>query len=186
MQHFNIERKIIIPEKVEIAIEPLRNGKKVIVKGPKGVIEKSFDRLIVNVEKENDTVTIFSYFGKKKQASMVGTINGHLNNMIKGVQEGYKYTVRIISSHFPATAEIKKDAVLIKNLYGRKDPINVPISFPKDVNIRIREEEFIDITGIDKEKVSQMAGLLAEKSRLRGKKAKDPTRFQDGLYVVES
>jgi len=89
--------------------------------------------------------------------------------------------VQIITSHFPATVEVQKEILLIKNLYGRRDPIRVPV----DPSITTKVEgDLVIFTGINKEKVAQAATRLAESTRLRGKRGKDPTVFQDGLYVV--
>jgi large subunit ribosomal protein L6 len=184
MSQYHTERIVEIPEGVEITSEPLTHGKKIFVKGPKGTLEREFDRLRVQIHIEDEKVRIENYFADKSAISMAGTIAGHIKNMIKGVTKGFKYTVRIITSHFPVTCEIQNDVILVKNLYGRRDPIRVPRI--EGVDLKIREEEYIDVTGIDIEKVSQQSARLAESSRLRGKKAKDPTRFQDGLYVVES
>ena len=103
--------------------------------------------------------------------------------MIKGVNELYTYQVQVITSHFPATVEVQKSIILIKNLYGRRDPIKVP--YDPSVNIKIKAD-IVTLTGIDKEKVSQVAARLAESSRLRGRRSKDPTVFQDGLYVINT
>ena len=159
----------------------VRGGKHITIKGEKGELERTFDRLTVQILLENNKFTIQSFFGKKAEASMVGTIAGHIKNMMKGVTDGFTYKVRIITSHFPATVEVQKNTILVKNLYGRRDPIRVP--YDSSVKVKV-EGEFVIISGIDIEKVSQTAARLAESTRLRGRRGKDPTVFQDGLYVV--
>lgn len=181
MKHYLIEKTVEIPKKIEAKMTPVRGGYSVHIKGPKGEIEKTFKRLNVRMSLEKNQFLIQSHFGKKKEAAMVGTITGHLNNMIKGVNELYTYKVQVITSHFPATVEVQKNEVLIKNLYGRRDPIRIP--YDSSVNIKIKGD-MVTLTGINKELVSQTAARLAESSRLRGRRSKDPTVFQDGLYVV--
>ncbi len=181
MKHYLVERKVEIPDSIEANMKPIRGGFVVTIKGPKGTVEKTFSRLNVNLTMEDGKFVIQSHFGKKKEASMVGTIAGHLTNMIKGVIELYTYKVQVITSHFPATVEVQKNEVLIKNLYGRRDPIRIPLD--PSVNIKVKSD-LVTITGINKETVSQTAARLAESSRLRGRRSKDPTVFQDGLYVI--
>ncbi|MHA1941627.1 MAG: 50S ribosomal protein L6 [Candidatus Hodarchaeales archaeon] len=181
MKHYLIEKTVEIPEKTEAKMTPIRGGYTVLIKGPKGEIEKTFARLNVGLSLEKKKFIIQSHFGKKKEASMVGTITGHLKNMIKGVNELYTYKVQVITSHFPATVEVRKNEVLVKNLYGRRDPIRIP--YDSSVKIQIKGD-MVTLSGINKEIVSQTAARLAESSRLRGRRSKDPTVFQDGLYVV--
>ncbi len=183
MKYYSIERIVEVPEEVNATITPIRGGKIVSIKGKKGELQRTFQRLRVNLSLNNNKFLIQSYFGRKKEASMVGTITGHINNMIKGVTVGFTYEIRIITSHFPATVEVHKEEILIKNLYGRRDPIRIPTV--KGVNVSVKGE-MVTITGINIEKVSQLAARLAESTRLRGRRSKDPTVFQDGLYVVNS
>ena len=181
MKHYLEERIVEVPENTDVDMKTIRGGFTVSIKGPKGELTKTFSRLNVHMSLKDKTFTIQSHFGKKREAAMVGTITGHLNNMIKGVNELYTYKVQVITSHFPATVEVQKNEVLIKNLYGRREPIRIP--FDPSVNIKIKGD-MVTLTGINKELVSQTAARLAESSRLRGRRSKDPTVFQDGLYVV--
>ena len=183
MKHYAIEKLIEVPENTTSTLTPVREGKTVLIKGPKGELVRTFKRLRVQISLIDKKFIIQSFFGKKAEASMVGTIAGHLTNMIKGVTEGFTYEVRVITSHFPATVEIQEKLIFVKNLYGRRDPIRIP--FDKSVNITVKGD-MVTMTGIDIEKVSQTAARLAEATRLRGRRSKDPTVFQDGLYVVHS
>jgi large subunit ribosomal protein L6 len=181
MKHYSIEKTIEVPENVTATLTSVRGGKTVLIKGPKGELVRTFTRLRVKIFLIDKNFIIQSFFGNKAEASMVGTIAGHISNMIKGVTEGFTYEVRVITSHFPATVEIKEHMILVKNLYGRRDPIRIP--FEESINISVKGD-MVTITGIDIEKVSQTAARLAEATRLRGRRSKDPTVFQDGLYVV--
>jgi len=182
MKHYAIEKTIEVPKDITASMSLIRGGQRVKIKGPKGELSRTFTRLSIHVSLEKNRFVIQSHFGKKVEASMVGTITGHITNMIKGVTEGFTYKVQVITSHFPATVEVQKDIILIKNLYGRRDPISIPFD-NKSLDITIKGD-IVSIAGIDIEKVSQTAARLAEATRLRGRRSKDPTIFQDGLYVV--
>ncbi|MFX1285478.1 MAG: 50S ribosomal protein L6 [Promethearchaeota archaeon] len=183
MKHYEMERIIKVPENVTATLTPVRGGKTVQIKGPKGELLRTFERLTVLISLSDKKFTVQSFFGNKAEASMVGTIAGHISNMIKGVTEGYTYKVRVITSHFPATVEVLENTISVKNLYGRRDPIRIP--YDKAVSVTVKGD-MVTMTGIDIEKVSQTAARLAEATRLRGRQSKDPTVFQDGLYVVPS
>jgi len=182
MKHYSVERVVEIPKDITATLDPVRGGKNVKIKGSKGELERTFKRLQVHFTLESNKFIIQNHFGNKTEAAMVGTIAGHLSNMIKGVTEGFTYKVRIITSHFPATVEVQKNIILVKNLYGRRDPLRIPFD-TKAINISVKGD-IVTMTGIDIEKVSQTASRLAESTRLRGRRSKDPTVFQDGLYVV--
>ncbi|MCK5345646.1 MAG: 50S ribosomal protein L6, partial [Candidatus Heimdallarchaeota archaeon] len=87
MTHFVIEKTVEVPKNIKVDMKQIRGGFTVKIEGPKGNIEKSFTRISVNISYENNKFVISSHFGKKREAALVGTIAGHLNNMIKGVNE---------------------------------------------------------------------------------------------------
>ncbi len=180
---FKKEKIIEIPDNVEITID----NSVVTVKGPRGELKRDFDKMPIYFEFISDKeLKVFTMFGKSREIAMVGTVAGHIQNMIKGVTQGFTYKVKVITSHFPATVKHNKNQnrIEIHNLYGRKDPIVILI--PKDykIDINIQDRDVI-ISGNDIEQVSQLAHRIAESTRLRGKRAKDPTVFMDGLYVYE-
>ncbi|MFW9993071.1 MAG: 50S ribosomal protein L6 [Candidatus Odinarchaeota archaeon] len=174
------QRTVSIPEDVTVEI----NGNEVKVKGPKGELSRQFERISCVIERENDNIVISDYFTKKKQKGVIGTVAGHLNNMIKGVRTGYVYHLKIIFSHFPIEVEHDKKSgkLKIKGLYGYKGMKSVPI--PKDVKLAIEGED-IRVEGVNLEKVSQTAARIQETCRLRGKRKKDDKTFQDGIYVYK-
>ena len=98
MKHYAIERSVEVPETVKATLGSIRGGKTVKIKGSKGELERTFDRLRINLSLDDNKFTIQSHFGYKAEAAMVGTITGHISNMIKGVTEGFTYKVQIITS----------------------------------------------------------------------------------------
>ncbi len=180
---FKKEKIVEIPDNVEITVDKTV----VVVKGPRGELKRDFDKMPIFFDFVSDKeLKVFTMFGKSKDNAMVGTVAGHIKNMIKGVTEGFTYKIKVVTSHFPATVKYnkKENRIEIHNLYGRKDPIRIPIPPDYDVNINIQDRD-VEISGNDIEHVSQLAHRIAESTRLRGKRAKDPTVFMDGLYVYE-
>jgi large subunit ribosomal protein L9e len=76
-------------------------ARKVIAKGPKGTIEKSFRHMPVemkimkqNVKKRKGKfLNIKMYFGGKKQACSVSTLKSLVRNMITGVSDVRIFTL---------------------------------------------------------------------------------------------
>ncbi|HUU78975.1 MAG TPA: 50S ribosomal protein L6 [candidate division Zixibacteria bacterium] len=156
-------------------------GMKVTVTGPKGKLERDFHGEPVQMELKKNKLHLSVAFPRKREQAMLGTIEAHVKNMIVGVTEGYTYKLTIVYSHFPITVEVKPgETVIIKNLYGQRDPRKAKIQ--GNVNVKVEGDEII-VTGINKEHVGQTSANIQEVCKLRGKLHKDPRRFMDGIWL---
>jgi large subunit ribosomal protein L6 len=166
---------IQIPDGVQLTIE----GRKVIVKGPKGTLTRDFSHEAVSLEMNDKTVRIWVQWPRKKESALVGTIRSHIQNMITGVMKGFTYKLKIVFSHFPISAKIKEKTFLIENFTGERSPRKSKII--GDVQVKIQGEDIV-VQGIDLEDVSQTAANIEQSTKVR---RKDPRIFLDGLYVFE-
>ncbi len=173
------ERILEIPENVTITAE---KGL-VTVKGLKVTLTRDFSESGIYITVDEDKVMVSATFPRKWEYAMVGTIHSHIRNMIKGVTEGFEYTLEIVSTHFPATVEVKGKQIHVKNLYGERAPRVVQI-VGDQTKVRSRGEQVI-VSGPNIEDVGQTAASIEQICRLRGKRRKDPTIFLDGVYVSE-
>lgn len=164
-----------VPEDVELSLE----GRKVTVKGPKGTLTRDFSHEPVSIEVNHKTVRIWAEWPRKKEAALVGTLHSHIQNMITGVKKGFTYKVKIVFSHFPISAKLKDQSVLIENFTGERNPRKSKII--GNVIVKIQGEDII-IQGTNLEEVSQTAANIEQATRV---KRKDPRIFLDGLYVYE-
>ncbi|MHA2231276.1 MAG: 50S ribosomal protein L6 [Candidatus Hodarchaeales archaeon] len=181
MPQFVVEEKTIhIPAEVQLEL----NEKAVTVKGPKGELSRGFDRLPVYIDynKDEGHVAIRSFFGRQFERAIVGTVAGHIENMIVGVTKAFEYKLKIISSHFPMTVKRTGDQIEVKNHYGERAAKYAKIV--GNTQMKVVGDDVI-LTGIDKEALGQTAANLQEITRLRGKRRKDPTTFMDGIYLFE-
>lgn len=183
VQLVNVEKEVEIPESVTVKME----NKIVTVKGPKGELKKNFQRFAdVEMKLENDKVTFKAYFITKRKKAKTNNAIGYFENMINGVTKGYRYKSKIVFSHFPITVEpdVKKGKVTIKNLYGGRKPLIVPI-VGKETTVKVDGDDVIT-EGIDKEAVGQTVANMQEICRLRGSRKKDPEVFMDGIWRYEA
>ena len=175
MQAIEISKVIQIPEDVEVTIE----GRKVTVKGVKGTLTRDFSHASISIELDEKTIRIWDEWPRKKEASVVGTIYSHIQNMIIGVRKGFTYKVKIVFSHFPISVKVKDKTVLIENFTGERNPRKSKIV--GNAQVKIQSEDII-IQGVDLEEVSQTAANIEQATKV---KRKDPRVFLDGLYVYE-
>ncbi|ADC70413.1 ribosomal protein L6P [Methanocaldococcus sp. FS406-22] len=170
-----IEERVKIPENVQVEI----NNNEVVVKSEGKELRRKFEHPKIVIKKEGDEVVIFCEYPRRKDKAMVGTIRAHINNMIKGVTEGFTYKLKIRYAHFPMKVSVKGNEVIIENFLGEKHPRRARIM--EGVTVKISGEDVI-VTGIDKEKVGQTAANIEQATRIKGR---DPRVFQDGIYIVE-
>jgi len=166
---------IQVPDDVQLTIE----GRRVTVKGAKGMLMRDFSHAPVQLEIEGKTVKIWVAWPRKKESALVGTIRSHIQNMITGVTKGFTYKLKIVFSHFPISTKVKEKTFLIENFTGERCPRKAKII--GNVQVKIEGEDII-VQGINLEEVSQTAANIEQSTKV---KKKDPRIFLDGLYVFE-
>src|SRR4030043_1379915 len=139
---------IQIPDGVQLTIE----GRRVIVKGPKGTLTRDFSHEPVSLEMNDKIVRIWVQWPRKKESALVGTIRSHIQNMITGVMKGFTYKLKIVFSHFPISVKVQGKTVLIENFTGERRPRRVKII--GDVQVKIETEDIV-VEGLNLEDVSQ-------------------------------
>jgi len=170
-----ISRTIQIPDGVEVNIE----GHKVTVKGGRGTLTRDFSHAAVSLETDGKTVRVWAEWPRKKEASLVGTIDSHIQNMITGVTKGYTYKLKIVFSHFPIAVKVQDKSVIIENFTGERRPRKAKIL--GDVKVKVEPEDVV-VQGSKLEDVSQTAANIECITRVM---KKDPRVFLDGIYVYE-
>jgi large subunit ribosomal protein L6 len=175
MRAIEISETVQVPENVEASLE----GKRFTVKGPKGTLERDFGFAPISLMLEGKEVQIQAKWPRKREASLVGTVRSHIQNMITGVTKGFTYKLKVVFSHFPISVKTKDKNVLIENFTGERSPRKAKII--GSVQVKIQTEDVI-VQGIDIEEVSQTAANIEQATKV---KRKDPRIFLDGLFVYE-
>lgn len=170
-----LEEIVDIPDGVNIEIA----RKKVTVKGGRGVLVRDFWHVPVQIDLLNKQVKVWSGSRRKKDQACVGTISAHIRNMIKGVQQGFTYKLKIVNVHFPITLRTEGRKILISNFLGEKTPRVTEII--GDTKVTVVGDDVL-LTGSDVEAVGQTAANIEDKSRT---KRKDLRKFIDGIYVYD-
>jgi len=110
---------------------------------------------------------------------LLGTYVAHLNNLFRGVKEGFVYKLKICSGHFPMNVSIKNDEFIIKNFIGEKVPRVLKINSDVKVNI---DGEVITIESNNIELAGQTAGSI---EKLSSRTGFDKRIFQQGIFIIE-
>jgi len=180
MRTINANQSVKIPEGIDITV----NKRVIVVKGPRGLLEKNFKHLAVDIYLKGPRVlTVEKWFGTKKELAAVRTICTHVENMIKGVTKGFLYKMRAVYAHFPincVTSE-SNSIIEIRNFLGEKYIRRVKMSPGVTVTNSKQKDELI-VEGNDIEKVSRSAALIQQSTTVKNK---DIRKFLDGLYVSE-
>lgn len=86
--------------------------------------------------------------------AMWGTVRSNLNNMVKGVSEGFEIRLEIKGVGFRAQSNDK----LLTLFLGFSHEIKYAI--PPEINIKCEKQTTIVISGADKQKIGQVAGEI--------------------------
>lgn len=82
MRQIVSNQTVKIPKDVTISAK----SRKITVKGPRGVLTRSFKHLSLDIYMVNKSlIKVEKWFGTKKELASVRTVCSHIENMIKGV-----------------------------------------------------------------------------------------------------
>lgn len=171
-----LTRKVSIPEGVKIDFQ----GTVLIVKGPKGQLERNFWFPQITMAASDDNEVIISTGSDRKMiTAMVGTIAAHVQNMCIGVTRGFEYRMKVVYSHFPIQLKLQGKRLEINNFLGEKKARYADIV--PGVEAKVGNDEVI-LTGINKELVGIVSANIEHATKIRDR---DPRVFQDGIYLVQ-
>ncbi|MFA6098777.1 MAG: 50S ribosomal protein L6 [Patescibacteria group bacterium] len=145
------KKPISIPAGVEVNIQ----AQHVLVKGPKGTLEKDFHHRVIFVKKDSIITVDVSKPEEKRSRELWGLSRVLLANMIEGVTKGYEKKLEINGVGYRASVAGKKIVLIL----GYSHPIEFPI--PEELEAKI-EKNVITISGMDKQMVGQIAAEIRD------------------------
>ena len=162
-----IARKPIkIPEKIKFSI----NENQVVIEGPKGklLFQKQSE---INIKE--DSGKLFVAASNDDFVPMSGTTRALLSNMIKGVSEGWQKKLKLIGVGYRAKANNQNLELTV----GYSQPVIYPI--PEGIEITTPSQTEITISGVDKQKIGQVA------SEIRSIRSPEPYKGKGIRYEDE-
>ncbi len=137
---------ISIPDKVKVNIK----DNSVQVRGPKGELEAPVYEGI-RVEIKDKEIQVHRDSDKKQIRAYHGLIRSLIDNHIKGVTEGYKKTLKMVGTGY----RVQKKGTNLTVTVGLSHPVE--IEAVEGINLDIEGNDTIYVSGIDKQKVGQVA-----------------------------
>jgi large subunit ribosomal protein L6 len=163
------KKPIPLPKGVEVRQE----GNTLTVKGPKGSLSTAVVAGI-GVEIKDNVVQFSRGNDEGKSRSLHGLMRALVANNVQGVTEGFKRELDIVGVGY--RAEVKGREVVFQ--LGYSHPVRFPI--PQGIEIAIDgKTNHITVTGIDKQKVGQVA------AEIRGLREPDPYKGKGIKYSNE-
>ena len=158
-----IGNKIItVPEGVTVEIA---ENNVVTVKGPKGTLVrelpvemKQFSPAI-SFKQEGNEITVVRSSEEKHVKQLHGTTRALLANMIEGVHNGYSKTLEIVGIGY--RGQMKGNTLVLNIGFSHQ----VEIEAEEGVKVETPNPNTIVVSGIDKERVGQMAALIRSKKK---------------------
>ena len=139
------------PVQLPSGVEVKLNGADVTVKGSKGTLELSVvDGIQIN---QDDNVLTFLYESDKFKA-MAGTTRALVNNMVKGVSEGWQKKLVLNGVGYRAKADKKSVNLTV----GLSHPVDYQL--PEGITAETPTQTEIVVSGVDKQAVGQVAAEL--------------------------
>ena len=143
------KQPISLPPKVKVDVK----GQKVQVEGPKGKLNWELPGR-TSIKIEGNTITVSRQDENAQTRALHGLSRALINNMVKGVSDGFVKKLEINGVGFKAAVAGK----VITMSLGYSHPINYNI--PDQVKVTVDENTKITIEGPDKQLVGKVASEL--------------------------
>jgi large subunit ribosomal protein L6 len=162
------KQPISIPPKVKVEVK----GQQVSVEGPKGKLNWQLPRR-TSLKVENGKVVVSRQGDDAQAKALHGLSRALVNNMVRGVSEGFVKKLEIQGVGFKAAVQGKA----VNLSLGYSHPVLYPI--PDQIKVTVEENTKLTIEGPDRQVVGQVA------AEIRGFYPPEPYKGKGVRYVGE-
>lgn len=164
---------IDIPSQVDVTV----NGSTVIVKGPLGQLQQTFNDIVI-IEKQNNQLVLATKDDTKFAKAMSGTTHALLKNMLKGVVSGFEKKLTIFGVGYRANLQ----GTSLNLALGYSHP--VVYDAPQGIKIEVPSQTEIIVKGLNKEMVGQAAAVIRSFRKVERYKGKG-IRYADEVVILK-
>lgn len=143
------KQPVEVPAKVKVSVQ----GNVVSAEGPKGKLQLNLPRL-TSAKVDGGKVTVSRDSETAEAKAMHGLARALVNNMVRGVTDGFQKKLEIQGVGFKAAIQ----GNVINMSLGFSHPILYPI--PAGIKVVVEDNTKISIDGADKETVGRVAAEL--------------------------
>ncbi|MGV9663657.1 50S ribosomal protein L6 [Nocardia niigatensis] len=163
------KKPIPVPAGVEVTID----GQNVTVKGSKGTLSHVVAEPITVVKAESGELEVVRPNDERQNRSLHGLTRTLINNMIEGVTKGYEKKMEIFGVGYRVQAKGSN----LEFALGYSHP--VPVDAPEGITFAVESPTKFSVSGIDKQKVGQIAAVI------HGLRKPDPYKGKGIRYAGE-
>ena len=168
------KQPVVVPSGVTVTVS---KDNQLTVKGPKGELKQTVDRDIT-IEVKDGQVIFNRPTDQIRHRAMHGLYRSLVENMVKGVTEGFKKNLELVGVGFKASNQ----GNLLDLSLGFSH--NIVFEIPKELSVKTAQEKGdnpkIYLEGIDKQLIGQVA------AKLRGLRKPEPYKGKGVKYVGEA
>lgn len=143
------KKPVVLPSGVKASME----GRKLTIQGPKGKLSADIHPRI-EVASQPTQIEFKRATDNRIDRSLHGLTRSIAQNMVRGVVEGYVKELEIVGVGFKAVVKGK----VLNLALGFSHPIDYQI--PEGIEIKCPNPTRVSITGLDKQKVGQVAAEI--------------------------
>jgi large subunit ribosomal protein L6 len=167
------KQPVILPKGVTVTVS---SDNVLTVKGPKGELKQTIDRDI-KAEVKDDHLVLTRPTDQIRHRALHGLYRALLQNMVKGVTDGYKRQLELIGVGFKASNQ----GNILDLALGYSH--NIIFEVPKELKLATSQEKGenpkITLEGIDRQLIGQVA------AKIRGLRKPEPYKGKGVRYVGE-
>ena len=146
---------IPVPTGVDVAID----GQRVTVTGPKGTLTHTVTEPITIGRADDGTLQVSRPDDQRESRSLHGLTRSLVANMVRGVTEGYTKAMEIRGVGYRVTARGSD----LEFALGYSHPVPVPA--PEGITFAVASPTRFTVSGIDKQKVGEVAANIRKLRR---------------------
>ena len=143
-----------VPVQVPAGVNVEISGSIVKVQGPRGTLERTFPSEI-SIRRDGETIVVERPNDERRNRALHGLSRTLVSNMVVGVTDGFNKELEIVGVGYRAAA---KSPTELELALGFSHPVVVPA--PNGVTFETPQPTRINIKGIDKELVGQVAANI--------------------------
>ncbi len=160
------------PVQIPAGVEVTVNGNTCVVKGPKGTLQQDFHENITVTVEENEVIVDRANDERESRAQH-GLTRALIQNMVTGVSEGFTKSLELAGVGY----RVQLKGTSLDFSLGYSHP--VAVEAPEGITFEVPDNTHINVKGINKQQVGQIA------AEIRAKRPPEPYKGKGIHYVGE-